>query len=137
MQAEYDRQLAQTRQLLDNLQREQAQNGQGGQNGNNGPGGRGTPMGHEFSTSAPGTEAFKQDYAKWDVLRKDVALALEQVETSLAQKISEREAKDRLNAGGDDRAPAEYTESVSRYYRSLAKRQQQSKPEPAKPDSPK
>ena len=81
-------------------------------------------MGHEFSTSAPGTEAFKQDFAKWDVLRKDVALALEQVESSLAQKLSEREAKDRLNAGGDDRAPAEYTESVSRYYRSLAKRQQ-------------
>jgi hypothetical protein len=89
-------------------------------------------MGHEFSTSAPGTEAFKQDYAKWDVLRKDVALALEQVESSLAQKLSEREAKDRLNAGGDDRAPAEYTESVSRYYRSLAAKRQQ-----PKPDSPK
>jgi hypothetical protein len=79
------------------------------------------------------------------VLRKDVALALEQVESSLAQKLSEREAKDRLNAGGDDRAPSEYAESVSRYYRSLAKRPQpkpdaqQTKPEsqPQKPDTPK
>ena len=124
LQAEYDRQLKQTRELLDNLREQPGQQGQGSQNGQNGPGGRGTPMGHEFSTSAPGTEAFKQDFAKWDVLRKDVALALEQVESSLAQKLSERESKDRLNAGGDDRAPAEYAESVSRYYRSLAKRQQ-------------
>jgi hypothetical protein len=118
LQAEYDRQLRQTRELMDSLRDQTGQNAQG----DSGPGGRGTPMHHEFSRSAPGTEAFKQDYAKWDILRKDVALALEQVESSLARKLTEREAKDRLNAGGDDRAPAEYAESVSRYYRSLARR---------------
>jgi hypothetical protein len=31
-----------------------------------------------------------------------------------------------LNAGGDDRAPADYAESVSRYYRSIARRPQSS-----------
>lgn len=124
LQAEYDRQLRQTRELMDSVQREQAGQNGPGQSGQNGSLGGGTPMAHEFSRSAPGTEAFKQDYAKWDVLRKDVANALEQVEMSLSQRLSEREAKDRLNAGGDDRAPAEYAESVSRYYRSLAKRQQ-------------
>jgi hypothetical protein len=78
-----------------------------------------------FARNAPGTEAFKQDYTNWDTLRKDVTLQLEQAETSLAQRLSAKEGRDRLNAGGDDRAPAEYADSVSRYYRSLAKRQQQ------------
>jgi hypothetical protein len=56
------------------------------------------------------------------VLSKDVTHALEQVEASLARRLSERNAKDRVNSGGDDKAPAQYSESVSRYYRSLAKK---------------
>ena len=31
-----------------------------------------TPEEHEWSRSAPGTEAWKQDYAKWEALGKDV-----------------------------------------------------------------
>jgi hypothetical protein len=113
LQAEYNNALRETRELMDGLGRQ----GGGSQNG-----GGSTPEGHEFSRSAPGTEAFKQDYSRWDVLTKDVNLALEQVEASLAQRLSERAAKDRVHAGGDDRAPAQYSESVSRYYRSLAKK---------------
>ncbi|HEY6001463.1 MAG TPA: fused MFS/spermidine synthase, partial [Anaeromyxobacter sp.] len=36
----------------------------------------GTPEQHEWSRSAPGTEAFKQDYAAWQSLAADVARAL-------------------------------------------------------------
>lgn len=113
LQSEYNNALRETRSLMDGLGRQ----GGGVQNG-----GGSTPEGHEFSRSAPGTEAFKQDYSRWDVLTKDVNLAMEQVEASLAQRLSERAAKDRVHAGGDDRAPAQYSESVSRYYRSLAKK---------------
>jgi hypothetical protein len=111
LQAEYDKALAETRSLVNEAGRESG-----------GDMGRSTPEHHEFSRSAPGTEAFKQDYAKWEVLSKDVTHALEQVEASLARRLSERNAKDRVNSGGDDKAPAQYSESVSRYYRSLAKK---------------
>ncbi len=130
LQAEYARQLRETQDLLNGLQREQQGQQQGQQGMGGGPGSGYGSMGGWTPTdpaaggarNAPGTEAFKQDYAKWDVLRKGVSLALEQAETSLAQRLSEREARDRLNAGGDDRAPAEYADSVSRYYQALAKR---------------
>ncbi len=130
LQAEYARQLRETQDLLNGLQRDQQGQQQGQQGMGGGPGSGYGSMGGWTPTdpaaggarNAPGTEAFKQDYAKWDVLRKGVSLALEQAETSLAQRLSEREARDRLNAGGDDRAPAEYSDSVSRYYQALAKR---------------
>lgn len=112
LQAEYQRQVQQTREMLDQMG---GGDSRGSLNGS-------TPTGQEFTRGSPGTEAFKQDYAKWDVLRKDVSSALDQVESSLAQRLAERQAQDRLNAGGDDRAPLEYTESVSRYYRSIARR---------------
>jgi hypothetical protein len=113
LQEEYNNALRETRGLMDSLGRQQG----GSQNG-----AMGTPEQHEFSRSAPGTEAFKQDYSRWDSLTKDVNLALEQIEASLARQLSERAAKDRVHSGNDDRAPAQYTESVSRYYRSLAKK---------------
>jgi hypothetical protein len=126
------------------------QSGQGGQNGQAGQGGQagrqggdggggggagsrdgrqdggygayGTPEGHEFSRSAPGTEAFKQDYARWESLSKNVKDALEDLESSLADRLSDQRARDRVTAGEDDRAPAVYEEAVSRYYRSIARR---------------
>ena len=81
-----------------------------------------TPEGHEFSRSAPGTEAFKQDYARWESLSKNVKDALEDLESSLADRLSDQRARDRVTAGEDDRAPAAYEEAVSRYYRSIARR---------------
>jgi hypothetical protein len=118
LQTEYDRALRETRELMDAIGR------QGGDRAGNGrqDGATGTPEHHEFSRSAPGTEAFKQDYARWDVLTKGVNNALEEVEASLARRLSEHIARDRVHAGTDERAPAAYADSVSRYYRSLARR---------------
>jgi hypothetical protein len=87
-----------------------------------GYGAYGTPEGHEFSRSAPGTEAFKQDYARWESLSKNVKDALEDLEASLANRLSDQRARDRVTAGEDDRAPAAYEDAVSRYYRSIARR---------------
>ena len=82
----------------------------------------GSPELHEFSTSAPGTEAFKQDFARWDALRKDVALALEEFEVSVSGRLSEAEMRNRLNAGGDIQTPDAYREAIARYYQMLARR---------------
>jgi hypothetical protein len=81
-----------------------------------------TPEGQEFSRSAPGTEAFKQDYSRWESLSKNVKDALEDLESSLAERLSDQRARDRVTAGEDDRAPAAYEDAVSRYYRSIARR---------------
>ena len=78
------------------------------------------PLEHWFSRSAPGTQAFKQDFARWEELRRDVALALELFETSRSAQLSEQETRDRLNAGPDGRMPEEYRRLVEQYYQSLA-----------------
>ena len=81
------------------------------------------PDEHWFSRSAPGTEAFKQDFARWEELRRDVMLALELFETSRSVELSEQETRDRLNAGPDARIPEEYRRLVEKYYQSLAEQQ--------------
>jgi hypothetical protein len=79
-----------------------------------------TPEGQEMVGSAPGTEAFKQDFSRWELLHRDVTLGLERLEASLSQALLERAARDRLKAGGADRAPDEYERAVDAYFRSLA-----------------
>jgi len=81
-----------------------------------------TPEGHEFSRSAPGTEAFKQDFARWDSLRKGVGNAMDRYEAALAQRLASREAAERVQAPLRDKVPDRYTESVVRYYQSLGRR---------------
>ena len=81
------------------------------------------PDAHWFSRSAPGTEAFKQDFARWEELRRDVMLALELFETSRSVELSEQETRDRLNAGPDARMPEDYRRLVEKYYQSLAEQQ--------------
>ena len=81
-----------------------------------------TPEGHEFSRSAPGTEAFKQDFARWDSLRKGMANAMDRYEAALAQRLAEREAAERVQAPVRDKVPDRYAESVVRYYQSLSRR---------------
>ncbi|MBI2835895.1 MAG: hypothetical protein HYX76_15860 [Acidobacteria bacterium] len=112
LQAEHARQLRQAQELLRQFR------------GDNPSGDLGmwTPERHEFSRSAPGTEAFKQDFSKWESLRKDVTLALERVEVSLSQKLAEREARDRLVAGADQRLPEPYQKLVASYYQALARK---------------
>ena len=85
-------------------------------------GGASTPEGQAMSRSAPGTEAFKQDFSRWEVLHKDVTLGLERLEATLSQTLLERAARNRLTAGGADRAPDEYQRAVDAYFKSLAQR---------------
>jgi hypothetical protein len=72
--------------------------------------------------SAPGTEAFKQDFSRWEQLRQQATQALETAETSLSKKLQEKEARDRLAAGADDKAPAAYQSQVDSYFKALAKK---------------
>ena len=81
---------------------------------------RTTPENWYPSLSAPGTEAFKQDYGKWESLKKHLLAALEKTETRVSGQLREREARERLNAGGHQGVSSEYQEMVDRYYQSLA-----------------
>ena len=77
-----------------------------------------------MTLSAPGTEAFKQDFARWESLRRQATQALENVESALAKKLQEKQSKDRLAAGADDKAPAEYQKQVDSYFKAIAKKKQ-------------
>jgi len=112
LRQEYSQKLQQTRELLDQLRREDPSFSQGG------PGL--TFEGQGMTLSAPGTEAFKQDFAKWDQLRQQATLLLTQAESSLAQRLQAQIARDRLAAGAGDRAPAEYQKQVDEYFKALA-----------------
>jgi hypothetical protein len=109
---QYARELKQTRDLLDHLQRGTPDSGRN----------MSTPEEHEWSRSAPGTEAWKQDYAKWEALSQDVKQALERYESSTADRLSRALTADRLHAGGSDRVPDAYQKRIAKYFESLAKR---------------
>jgi len=79
-----------------------------------------TPENWYPSLSAPGTEAFKQDFGKWESLKKGMLTALERTETRVSSQLREREARERLNAGGHQGVSSDYQEMVDRYYQSLA-----------------
>ncbi len=96
---EYARELQRTRETLGRMEGEQ----RSGQN-------MSTPETHEFSRSAPGTEAFKQDYSSWETLRRNVDLAMERYEASVSQR-RHAPPRDRLDAGGSDRVPDAYRQS--------------------------
>jgi hypothetical protein len=70
--------------------------------------------------SAPGTEAFKQDFSKWERLKAQLSAALERVETDAAARLRARQADDRLNAGGSLAVPEQYRGMVGDYFRALA-----------------
>ena len=115
---EYARKLQDTRELMDQLKRDDP-------NGQYTRGGAGfTFEGQGMTLSAPGTEAFKQDFARWEQLRKQATQALETAETALSKKLQAKQAKDRLAAGADDKAPAAYQEQVDDYFKSIAKKKQ-------------
>ena len=109
---EYNRRLQETRKLLDEMRRDDAELTQGGTGF--------TFEGQGMVLSAPGTEAFKQDFAKWEALRKQVTLALDRAESSISQRLQARQARDRLAAGVDDKAPASYQQQVDSYFKALA-----------------
>jgi DNA repair exonuclease SbcCD ATPase subunit len=112
-----NREVQEVRALIDQLHHEDPSYAQGGAGL--------TFEGQGMTLSAPGTEAFKQDFAKWQEMKRQVSAALEQVESTLAKKLQERNAKDRLSAGADDQAPAAYQHQVDSYFKALATRKKQ------------
>lgn len=111
LQQEYQRELARAREALGRLGQASPQTG----------GGETTPEQHEFSQSAPGTEAFKQDRSAWESLRKDVDAAIEKHEASVSQRLKRTLAEDRLSAGGSQGVPDNYRQRIARYYESLTR----------------
>jgi hypothetical protein len=73
-----------------------------------------------MTTSSPGTESFKQDFAKWDDLRRQASQALEAAQTAISKKLQAKESKERLAAGADDKAPPEYQKQVDDYFKAIA-----------------
>jgi hypothetical protein len=113
LQREYNEQVREASRLRGELEGQQGTTG-------GGDGGGSTPEGQLMVLSAPGTEAFKQDFSKWEVLHKDVTLGLERLEASLSQRLLDKALRERLPAGPADDAPDEYRDAVSRYFRSIA-----------------
>ena len=81
-----------------------------------------TPEQQEFSHSAPGTEAFKQDRSDWETLRRNLDTGLEKYEATVSARLAKTESKDRFSAGGSDRVPDAYSQLIARYFESLAKK---------------
>ena len=109
---EVQRAMQETRDLMEQLRREDPSVSRGGMGF--------TFEGQGLTTSAPGTEAFKQDFARWEDLRRQATLALENAQSALSKKLQAREAKERLAAGADDKAPAEYQKQVDDYFKAIA-----------------
>ncbi len=110
LQREVDQQMEDARQLAQEMQRENPGMQKGGT----------TPEQWQRSVSAPGTEAFKQDFAKWEELKKGLLVALERTESQLSDQLRARENRERLNAGRHDAVSDSYRALVDRYYQSLA-----------------
>jgi hypothetical protein len=81
-----------------------------------------TPEQQEFSRSAPGTEAFKQDRSGWESLRKNLDTQLEKYEAAVSDRLSRAKSDQRFSAGGSDRVPDAYSQLIARYFESLAKK---------------
>jgi hypothetical protein len=111
LQQQYRRELERAREALGRLAQGDPRNGRG----------TSTPEEQEFSRSAPGTEAFKQDRTGWESLRKDIDLSLEKYEASLSDRLARRQSQERLSGGGSERVPESYRAWIARYYESLAK----------------
>jgi hypothetical protein len=111
LQEEYQRELQRSREALARLGQAEPRGDTGGS----------TPEHHEFSRSAPGTEAFKQDRSGWESLRKDLDLALEKYEAAVSARLAQGRAEDRLSAGGSQRVPDRYGRRIAKYFESLAK----------------
>ncbi len=110
LQREAEEQMRDAQRLAEDLRRQNPEMQKGGS----------TPENWQRSVSAPGTEGFKQDFAKWESLKNNLLLALEQTESKLSDQLRAREKVDRLNVGRYESAPESYRELVDRYYQSLA-----------------
>jgi hypothetical protein len=109
---EAQRAMQETRDLMEQLRREDPTFSRGGAGF--------TFEGQGMTTTAPGTEAFKQDFAKWEDLRRQATQALETAQSTISKKLQARESKERLAAGADDKAPPEYQKQVDDYFKAIA-----------------
>jgi Domain of unknown function (DUF4175) len=107
-----NRQMAEVRELMDQLSRDEGRQARGGMGF--------TFEGQGMVLSAPGTESWKQDFAKWQELKRQATTALDAAETTLSKKLEDKASKDHLAAGVDDKAPAAYQEQVNSYFKALA-----------------
>jgi hypothetical protein len=110
LREQYAKELQNARESLSRLERTAPGSGLGGT----------SPEQHEWSGVDKGTEAFKQDFSQWELLRKDVDSALERYEASVIARAARKSLQDRLSAGGSDRVPDDYRQLIARYYESLA-----------------
>jgi hypothetical protein len=111
LQQDYQRELQRAKEALGRLSASQQRSGKEST----------TPEQEEFSRSAPGTEAFKQDRSGWESLRKEIDLSLEKYEASVSDRLARGKTQERLNGGGSDGVPESYRAWIARYYQSLAK----------------
>jgi DNA repair exonuclease SbcCD ATPase subunit len=113
LQQEAARQLQLTRELIEQLRREDPALTSGG------PGF--TYEGQGMTFSAPGTEAFKQDLSRWDTLHVQATRALESVTSNVSQRLAQKTSTtDRAASGLDDRPPASYRAQVDAYFKAIA-----------------
>jgi hypothetical protein len=110
------RELERTRALLDELRRQDPSFASGGAGF--------TFEGAGMVFSSPGTEAFKQDLARWEALSAEATRALDRAESSLSNRLQEQDTTGRLAAGVSDKAPAAYQQQVDRYFKALGNRKQ-------------
>jgi hypothetical protein len=106
------RELQRTQALIDDLRRQDPSLRNGG------PGF--TYEGQGMTFSSPGTEGFKQDFARWQQLRDQATGALARVESALSKQLQDKQAADRLASGVDDKAPAAYRSRVDDYFKAIA-----------------
>src|SRR5262249_58787270 len=111
---EYRRQLQETKDFMDQLRRDDPNFSRGG------GGGFTFEAPDRMTLSAPGTEAFKQDFAKWEELRRQATQALENVTASLSKKVQAKQAQERLAPGTDGKPPPAYQQQVDNYFKAIA-----------------
>ena len=111
---EYQRELQRAKDALGRLSAGEPRSGLG----------MSTPEEQQFSRSAPGTEAFKQDRTGWESLRRNLDTALEKYEASVSDRLSRKRPDDRFSGGGSDRVPDAYRQMIAKYFESLAKQKQ-------------
>jgi len=114
LREQYQKQLQETKALADEMRRDDPAFARGG------GGGFSFEAPTSVGLSAPGTEAFKQDFAKWEEMRRQATQLLDNVEASLSKKLQAKQAQDRLAAGADDKAPAGYQKQVDEYFKAIA-----------------
>jgi hypothetical protein len=118
LQQEAARRLQQTRELIEQLRRSDPSLSSGG------PGF--TYEGQGMTFSAPGTEAFKQDFSRWQSLRDQATRALDRVSSNISERLSGKDSRaQRASAGLTDNAPPSYRAEIDAYFKAIASRKAQ------------